>query len=135
MSLEKDKKDVSYQYGRLLAVLEKAERDTYRDEEREPNAIRLMSACCAHPAQTAHTIHNQVRPVYFNKLSVGRRTSYDILICEIFEKLSEFSDAERYAPLKETYLLGYYLQKNDLWNKNKSKNESETETESTNENN
>ena len=36
MALEKEKKDRSYQYGRLLAVLEKAERDTYGvDEDRE----------------------------------------------------------------------------------------------------
>ena len=29
MALEADKKDISYQYGRLLAVFEKIERDTY----------------------------------------------------------------------------------------------------------
>ena len=43
MALEPEKQDRSYQYGRLLAVLEKAERDTYSsDETREPNAIRMQ---------------------------------------------------------------------------------------------
>ena len=32
MSLDKEKKDRSYQFGRLLAVMEKVERDTYTDE-------------------------------------------------------------------------------------------------------
>lgn len=43
MSLDKEKKDRSYQFGRLLAVMEKVERDTYTDEGREPNAIRMQS--------------------------------------------------------------------------------------------
>ena len=44
MALEPQKKDVSYQYGRLLAVFEKLERDTYdSNEQREPNAIRMQS--------------------------------------------------------------------------------------------
>ena len=33
MMLDPKKKDLSYQFGRLLAVLEKAERDTYEDKE------------------------------------------------------------------------------------------------------
>lgn len=44
MELDKSRADRSYQYGRLLAVLEKVERDTYdKDESREPNAIRLQT--------------------------------------------------------------------------------------------
>ena len=43
MALEPGKQDRSYQFGRLLAVMEKVERDTYTDNEnREPNAIRQM---------------------------------------------------------------------------------------------
>ncbi|MBR4907566.1 MAG: type I-C CRISPR-associated protein Cas8c/Csd1 [Acidaminococcaceae bacterium] len=45
LALQEDKADRSYQYGRLLAVFEKVERDDIdkRSEEREPNAIRLQS--------------------------------------------------------------------------------------------
>ena len=127
MALEKNKKDISYQYGRLLAVLEKAERDTYTNEGREPNAIRLMSAFCAHPAQTAETIIKQLKNGYYHKLSVGAQSYYEKMISEIYEILSDYSDAERHAALKETYILGYYLQKNAFYTK--SNNEPETDNE------
>lgn len=126
MALEKDKKDLSYQYGRLLAVLEKAERDTYESGEgREPNAVRMQSAFCAHPAQTAKTVIEQVKTGYYPKLRPGSRIFYDRLIGEIYEKISDFSEAEWNAPLKETYIMGYYLQKNALY----TKNDETTETE------
>ena len=118
MALEKDKQDISYQYGRLLAVLEKAERDTYTEEGREPNAIRLQSAYCAHPTETAATIIKQLKNGYYQKLSVGAKIFYEALIGEIMEQLSSFSDAEQKAQLKETFIMGYYLQKNDLYKKN-----------------
>ena len=51
MALEPQKKDVSYQYGRLLAVFEKLERDTYDpNEQREPNAIRCSQSVHSTPA-------------------------------------------------------------------------------------
>lgn len=126
MALEKDKKDLSYQYGRLLAVLEKAERDTYESGEgREPNAVRMQSAFCAHPAQTAKTVIEQVKTGYYSKLRPNSRVFYDRLIGELYEKISEFSEAEWNAPLKETYIMGYYLQKNALYTKNDEANETE----------
>lgn len=126
MALEKDKKDLSYQYGRLLAVLEKAERDTYESSEgREPNAVRMQSAFCAHPAQTAKTVIEQVKTGYYPKLRPHSRIYYDRLIGEIYEKISVFSEVEWNKPLKETYIMGYYLQKNALY----TKNEETTETE------
>lgn len=119
MALEKEKKDLSYQYGRLLAVLEKAERDTYESGEgREPNAVRMQSAFCAHPAQTAKTVIEQVKTGYYPKLRPSSRVFYDRLIGEIFGMISEFPEAEWNMPLKETYIMGYYLQKNALYTKN-----------------
>lgn len=125
MALEKGKKDISYQYGRLLAVLEKAERDTYDNAEgREPNAIRLQSMFCTRPAQTARSVIEQLKKSYYPRLSPGLRNYYDRLIGEIYEQLSFWSEAEWNAPLKETYILGYYLQKNALYTRN-----TDTETE------
>ena len=50
MALEADKRDRSYQFGRLLAILEKTERDTYtKDTDRETNAIRRMSVYAQRP--------------------------------------------------------------------------------------
>ena len=126
MALEKDKRDISYQYGRLLAVLEKAERDAYESGEgRETNAIRMQSAFCAHPAQTAKTIVEQVKTGYYMKLKPGARVFFDRLIGEIFEIISSFEESEWNAPLKETYIMGYYLQKNALYTKNDTINATE----------
>lgn len=50
MDLNYEKMDRDALYGCLLALLEKAERDTYKEKEtREPNAIRYMSAFCRRP--------------------------------------------------------------------------------------
>ena len=115
MALEKEKKDRSYQYGRLLAVLEKAERDTYGvDEDREPNAIRMQSVFTQRPQYASRMIWEQVKRGYYRRLSNGQRTYYEKLIGQIMEQLSEY-DEEINKPLEDTYLLGYYLQKNEMY--------------------
>ena len=43
------------------------------------------------------------------------------MIGEIFEKLSPFFDDDYNKPLTETYLLGYYLQKNEMYKKKENK--------------
>ncbi len=126
MALEKDKNDISYQYGRLLAVLEKAEKDTYDNaENRDTNAIRMQSAYSTHPAQTAKIIIEQLKNGYYHKLKPGIRMFYDRLIGEIYENISNHPESEWNSPLKETYIIGYYLQKNALYTKNKEMTETE----------
>ncbi len=128
MSLEKDKNDRSYQFGRLLAVMEKAERDTYDAKDtRDPNAIRMQSVFCERPMYAAGIIHDRLNP-YFARLSPGTRSYYKHLIGEIFENLSKFDMSELNRPLTESYLLGYYLQRNDLYRSNKN-NTSDNEEE------
>ena len=62
MALEPQKKDVSYQYGRLLAVFEKLERDTYDpNEQREPNAIRMQSVFAKRPLYASRIIWEQLK--------------------------------------------------------------------------
>lgn len=115
MALEKEKKDRSYQYGRLLAVLEKAERDTYGvEEDREPNAMRMQSIFTQRPQYASRMIWEQVKRGYYRRLSNGQRTYYEKLIGQIMEQLSEY-DEEINKPLEDTYLLGYYLQKNEMY--------------------
>lgn len=126
MALEKDKKDISYQYGRLLAVLEKAERDTYdRNESRDTNAVRMQSVFCNRPAQTAKIVIEQLKNGYYPKLSQGGRTYYDNLIGEIYEKISEYPESTWNKPLKETYIMGYYLQRNELYKKKENNDSTE----------
>ena len=124
MALEPEKKDRSYQFGRLLAVLEKAERDTYdRDEKREPNAIRMQSVFVQRPGHTMMMILNQVKSAYYPRLSSGQRVYYESLIGQIMQVISESGDAEYDKPLEETYVLGYYLQKNEFYTKKEKQSE------------
>lgn len=116
MTLEPEKKDRSYQFGRLLAVLEKAERDTYNsDEKREPNAIRQQSVFYQRPLYAANTIESQLERAYFPRLAPGSRMFYKKLIGEIMENIGQFPEEQWNQPLRETYLLGYYLQRNALY--------------------
>ena len=116
MSLEPEKQDRSYQYGRLLAVLEKSERDTYSSEEsREPNAIRMQPVFSQRPQYASRILWEQVKKAYLPRLSPASRAFYDRLMGEIVEQLSRFPETEWNRPLADTYLLGYYLQRNELY--------------------
>ena len=116
MSLEKDKKDRSYQYGRLLAILEKIERDAIADSETRPtNALRLQAVYVQKPEKTTETLITHLRTSCYPKLSPGSRAYYDKLIGEIIEQISECSDSGK--ALSETYIMGYYLQNNELYTK------------------
>ncbi len=129
LALEPERKDRSYQWGRLLAVLEKIERDTYdTDEKREPNAIRMQSVFIKRPGYAFMVIMEQLKNAYYPRLHVGLRTKYERLIGEIMEQINLSLDApEDYGkPLTESYLPGYYLQKSALYTKK--------ETEETEEN-
>lgn len=118
MSLNIENKDRSYLFGRLLAVLEKAERDTFgKDEKREPNAIRMLSAFVQRPGQITKVLIDKIKGAYWTKLPVGARIAYDRLIGEIMGKLGEFDAAEYGKQLSELYIPGYYAQKNALYTK------------------
>lgn len=115
MSLDENKKDRSYQFGRLLAVMEKIERDTYdKDEMREPNAIRMQAVFCERPYYVFKILNERVVP-YLQRHTVQSRAFYRNLISKIMDELSEYSDVELNKPLKETYLMGYYLQRKELY--------------------
>lgn len=120
MELNPEKADRSYQYGRLLAVLEKAERDTYSDgETREPNAIRMQSVFSRRPLYAANSIEGQLERAYFPRLSPGSRCYYKKLIGEIMEQIYTYPQSQWNTPLGETYLMGYYLQRNELYQSKK----------------
>lgn len=130
MTLDPERQDRSYQFGRLLAVLEKAERDTYdKDEGREPNAIRLQSVYCQRPLQTANTIESQLERAYFSRLKPGMRIYYKNLIGEIVEQIAAVPEHEQNKPLGDTYLIGYYLQRNELYKSRKQKEDASEEEE------
>ena len=117
MALEPENKDRSYQFGRLLAVLEKAEKDAYREgETRETNAIRMQSVFVQRPGYASKIIIDQLKNAYYPHLDLRKRNYYERLIGQIMQVISESEEGYN-KPLKETYILGYYLQKNDLYAK------------------
>ena len=127
-SLEPEKKDISYQYGRLLAVFEKIEQDTYdKDEQREPNAIRMQSVFAKRPRYASRILWEQMKKAYYPRLKPWNRVKYDRLIGEIIEQISNLPQAEHEEALKDTYLFGYYLQKKALYTSDKTENSQEEE--------
>lgn len=128
MALEPEKKDISYQYGRLLAVFEKIEWDTYdKDEQREPNAIRMQSVFAKRPRYASRILWEQLKKAYYPHLKPWNRVKYDRLIGEIIEQISDLPQAEHEEALKDTYLFGYYLQKKALYTSDKTENSQEEE--------
>ena len=120
--------DRSGQFGRLLAVLEKVERDTYSDNEtREPAAMRMLSVFSRRPMHTAAEIEKQLERAYFPRLRPVMRHYYKALIGEIMERICTGDQAEWDKPLGETYLVGYYLQRKKLYTKKENSVENEEE--------
>lgn len=67
MSLDKNNIDRSYLFGRLLAIAEAVERNTYegKDKEtREPNAIRLQTVFVQQPLHTWTVLEDRLIPYY-----------------------------------------------------------------------
>lgn len=122
MELEVEKKDRSYQFGRLLAVYEKIERDVLQEQEigdeRETNAIRCQSVFCNRPMHYAFELEKQMERAYFPKLKEKKKFFYKNLIGQILAVINNnFSEKEWDRPLKDSYLMGYYLQRRDFYKK------------------
>ena len=113
MELDRNCDDRSYLFGRLLAVADKLERDTYdKGTERETNAMRFWNAFSVRPYRTWKTLRERLIP-YFNKLG-GKGVRYQKEIQEICGKMTPevFSSG---APLEPLYLLGYDHQMHALY--------------------
>jgi len=126
MALDYKDTDRSYLFGRLLAVLEKAERSGFTaGETRETNAIRLQSAYVNHPMSTWKILEDKLNP-YFQRMNPASRKYYKDIISEITEKIVASNLDMLNRPLEERYLIGYYLQRAEL-NKSHNKNENDKE--------
>lgn len=125
MALEPQKKDRSYQFGRLMAIMEKIEHDTYdSDEKREANIIRRQMTFVCRPFETFSSVMGHLKNAYYPHLSKSSKLFYEKTIEDIIEILTE----EEYninKPLNDTYLLGYYLQKKELYSKKSNNKEEE----------
>ena len=98
----------SYLYGCLLAIADKAESDTYEDENdknsRVTNARRYWANFAQHPYQTWMNIEGRLRP-YLDKHK--HRSFMEKQMQEIMDKFTPeaFADNNRLEPM---YLLGYH---------------------------
>jgi len=121
MALQENCTDRSYLYGRLLAVADLVENDTFDgDDRRETNAMRYMNAFSRRPFRTWKIIEERLLP-YFNKLSIPKNIYYKKLMNEIQDKFTPeaFSDD---SVLDGLYLLGYHSQVNKHYSKKEDKN-------------
>lgn len=129
MALDKGNTNRSYLFGRLLAVAEHVERRTYgADEGREPNAIRMQSVFCQKPMYARAVIEKALNP-YYARLTPATRRYYKDIVSEIVEKLPLPDDPALNAPLEDVYLLGYYLQRADLFRSKKNDSDDMTDKE------
>lgn len=129
LSLDEKNTNRSYLFGRLLAIAEKAERDTYqKDEEREPNAMRMQSIFSQRPMYAWRILEEQLKP-YYARMTPGLRQYYKKLTQSITEGISA-SDENLNRSLDDVYLLGYYHQREALYTKKDSGETNKTVGES-----
>ena len=130
MAWELDKQDRSFQFGRLLAVMECAEADFLQSahEERQTNAIKFMSEFRQRPWHVFERINLQLHKAYLPRIALWQKNRYERLVGEITSILKDIpevqTEADLNTPLKDIYLMGYELQRNDFFTK-KEKTESE----------
>lgn len=113
MALDKNCSDRSYLFGRLLAIADAIENNTYTDEDRrETNAIRMQKAFTLRPMTTWSALWDKLRP-YNKRLAQskpGLYRYYHSVIDDILNRLSPF-DRTLNQKLDDIYLLGYSHQR------------------------
>lgn len=110
VALDKNEKDRNYLYGRLLAVADRIEYQTYGENEKDrvTNAKRYMSTFSQRPFDTWKVIEENIQP-YMNRLGFAKKCFYTNLldeICDSFE-VKDFCDNSK---LNGLYLLGFHSQ-------------------------
>ncbi|PRO67122.1 type I-C CRISPR-associated protein Cas8c/Csd1 [Alkalicoccus urumqiensis] len=115
VSVDTENTSRDYLFGRLLAVADVLEkRALSRDENRATNAVRYMNSFSKHPERTWKTIQESIQP-YQAKL--GRKAGdLQRLMDEIGSKMTPEDFTNK--PLSGKYLLGFYSQRHELYNKN-----------------
>ena len=127
MSWSLDKQERSFQYGRLLAVMERAEADFYykTNETRQTNAIKFMSEFRQRPWTVFERINRQLHQAYLSRIDPWQAARYERLKDEICKILCIFDEKELNLPLTDLYLIGYELQRGAFFEKSKETKPSE----------
>lgn len=129
MAWELDTNNRSFQYGRLLAVMERAEMDYYTktNENRQTNAIKFMSEFRRRPFTVFERVNRQLERAYLDRIDAWQVRRYKQLVGEIINILRGFPENELNRQLEDLYLMGYELQRNAFFTKNDTTNHTEEE--------
>ncbi len=124
MALDLDNCERSYLFGRLLAVADKAESDSYDETDKNKritNARRYWQRFSTRPSQTWKVIEERLIP-YINKLEKGKAVYYQSLMNEIMRKFitDDYTSSKRLEP---SYLLAYHNQSQEFYKSKKNKEE------------
>lgn len=135
LSIEHDKTDRNYLYGRLLGAADKLEEYALykKDNDREVTAaIRHMQSFSQRPFRTWQTIHGCLNP--YIQLVKGSFAFNEI---QNVNQLFKPGDYEHDAPLSGLYLLGYYHERayiESLYKNTGTKNQCSSNNEKENKN-
>lgn len=114
VSLDKENQDRDYLFGRLLAIADVLERNALdSSDQRATNARRYMNSFAQHPERTWRTIQGALQPY---QARLGEKVwYYNKLIDEVGSQIKpkDFNN----KPLSGKYLLGFYSQRHDLYQK------------------
>ena len=118
VGLDRNCTDRSYLYGRLTAVADKMESDTFEGDARQTNAKRYMSAMLNAPFKTWAYLEERVLP-YTAKIIKQTPQFYARYEKELGEihslfKMEDFASNER---LDAKFFMGFYCQKQDFYKK------------------
>ncbi|MGN1468088.1 MAG: type I-C CRISPR-associated protein Cas8c/Csd1 [Ruminococcus sp.] len=120
MELDRDCRDRSYLYGRLTALADKMESDTYEnDVHRLTNAKQYMSKMISSPFKTWMYLYQRIIP-YMDKVigkSYGAYVNYEKEFQEVTVLFND-GDYEQNEALNGKFFLGFYAQKQDLYKNN-----------------
>lgn len=119
MILDKECNDRSYLYGRLAAVADKLEQDTFeKDEKRLTNTKRYMNSLINSPFKRWDYICERVLP-YSEKLlkdKPGLYYYYEKIMQEIYITFND-DDYISNKKLDARFFMGFYAQREDLYTK------------------
>lgn len=121
MTLDRNRTTRDYLYGRLLAVIEYAERAALdrADEKRPTNAERLMQRFADNPCATRLTLEKQLSP-YMQRLQSYESSPYTRIKRELQEISGKCVDIDDFISSKRLdgeFLLGYHCQLADFYKK------------------
>ncbi|QCJ40898.1 type I-C CRISPR-associated protein Cas8c/Csd1 [Bacillus sp. S3] len=122
VALNIENNDRDYLFGRLLAVADVLERRALGSEEtRSSNAIRYMNSFSKNPARTWKTIQESLQPY---QARLGTKARY---LSSLIDEVASRIDVDDFnnKPLSGKYLLGFYSQRHDLYQKKGNNNATE----------